>query len=260
MDSTEEGDRGAAGISVDELHKFFENQALQTRKLRRFLYRKVGLTRQRKVLDAGCGTGVITSELSEAAGGAVVGVDRKNELIEFAMRSFPGVDFITADCGSLPFQSDSFDLVVSHFFLMWADNPHEVTREFFRILKPGGIFVACAEPDYGGRVEHPENPEFSDALRSSLEVKGADTRIGRKLGSILEAAGLGSEVGISSNLIAGGELLREYEANRLLYKHDLRAVLDKTSTDRILRIERAQIERGKILTVPIFWAVGRKPV
>ncbi|MBN2168330.1 MAG: methyltransferase domain-containing protein [Actinobacteria bacterium] len=260
MDFPGEGDRDADSISVDELHRFFENQAHQTMNLRRFLYRKVGLARKRKVLDAGCGTGVITKEISETAGDGVVGIDKKSRLIEFARQRYPGIEFMNADCGSLPFPSETFDLAVSHFFLMWADDPHAVLLELARVLKPGGMVVASAEPDYGGRIEYPENPGFGKALCSSLEVMGADTRIGRKLGSILEAAGMGVEVGISSNLIGGKELRREYEANKLLYKHDLRKVLDDKQAERILEAEREQIDHGKILTVPIFWAIGRKPL
>lgn len=260
MDFLKGSSRDTPSIKVEELHGFFEYQAQKTGNLRRYLYRKAGLIKKERVLDAGCGTGTITNEISEAISGEVIGVDRKPDLIEFARGEFPDIEFVAADCASLPFPSGSFDLVVSHFFLMWVESPERIIDEITRVLKPDGIFIATAEPDYGGRIEYPENPGFNEVFCSSLTFKGADVLIGRKLKTILESAGLGVEAGISSNLLSGMELQEEFEANRPVYEHDLKVVLDEVQTERIIQIERKQIEQGKMLTVPIFWAMGRKPL
>lgn len=244
--------------SLEETSEFFTNQAEWTAPMRRYLYRKAGLRRRAAVLDAGCGTGEVTAEIAGLTGGSVTGVDFETRFIEYAAERHPGIRFIHADCEDLPFDDGAFDLVTCHFLLMWVPKPARAVVEMARVLEPGGILLACAEPDYGGRVEYPEHPEFTAALDSSLSRKGADIRLGRRLGVLFREAGLGVEVGVSATVWDGELLEQRFEGKKGKFRRDLEAVLEKDEAGRVLDEESAQVKAGKMLMVPLFWALGFK--
>jgi SAM-dependent methyltransferase len=101
--------------------------------------------RGRAVLEVGCGAGIDLARF--ARGGArVTGVDVANSAIELARANFAqqGLtgDFRVADGESLPFPSDTFDLVFAHGVVQYTSNPRRLVEECRRVLKPGagGIF------------------------------------------------------------------------------------------------------------------------
>ena len=249
---------GRPRSSLEETSEFFAAQAEWTAPMRRHLYRKAGLRRKTAVLDAGCGTGEVTAEMAGLTDGSVTGVDHEARFIEHASGQHPGIRFIHADCEELPFDDGTFDLVTFHFLLMWVSKPALAVREMARVLEPGGILLGCAEPDYGGRVEYPEHPEFTSALDSSLAGKGADIRIGRRLGVLFREAGLGVEVGVSATVWDGELLKRRFETKKIKFLRDLEMVLEKDEAERVLGEESSQVKAGKMLMVPLFWALGFK--
>lgn len=96
------------------------------------------------VLDAGCGPGVYAEQFVER-GASVVGVDVTPRMIELAaQRLGDRADFRIADLSRpLDFAGDGeFDVVVSPLVLDYLYDWRPVFREFARVLKPGGVFVA----------------------------------------------------------------------------------------------------------------------
>lgn len=241
-----------------EIDDYLEWQAERTRPLRRFLYRKAGLRGRRSVLDAGCGTGLITDEIASGTNGRVCGIDIDEAMVRGASAARVGIEFTRADVRSLPFEDARFDLVVSHFLLMWVMEPGRALAEMARVLEPGGVVLACAEPDYGGRIEYPENPLFSGAVAEALAAGGADPYLGRRLGELFRAAGLKVETGVSATLLEGGELARGFAVQRAVCGRELEAVLDAAQVQAALEIEGSQAQAGKMVMVPLFWALGRK--
>ena len=77
-------------LTVVEWHAQFIRQAGWTRAVRNQLYRRVNLLRAERVLDVGCGTGVITEEMAARCKGQVIGVDIDAAMVEFAIRPFDG--------------------------------------------------------------------------------------------------------------------------------------------------------------------------
>ena len=242
-----------------EAGRYFAGQAAWTAPLRRYLYRKSGLRLKRSVLDAGCGTGEVTAEIAELTGGTVTGVDADADLVGYASAAHPGIRFVEAECASMPFEGASFDLVTCHFFIMWLREPAACLGEMARVLEPGGVLLACAEPDYGGLVEYPEHREFWRAIEESLRLEGADPRAGRKLAELLRGAGLGVQVGVSATVWDGELLASEWDARRGVFEGDLEAVLGRERAREVLAEELEQARAGKIVVVPLFWALGIKP-
>lgn len=56
-------------------------------------------------------------------------------------QSGPVVEWLVADAESLPFPSDSFDVVFSNLMVQWCDDPRTVFAECRRVLRPGGRLV-----------------------------------------------------------------------------------------------------------------------
>jgi SAM-dependent methyltransferase len=99
-----------------------------------------------KVLDVGCGTGVLAREAHRRVGqeGQVVGLDLNEGMLAVAARAEPNVEWRRGDAASLPFEDVSFDVVVSQFALMYFPDRVASLREMWRTLAPGGRLAVAA--------------------------------------------------------------------------------------------------------------------
>lgn len=94
-----------------------------------------------RLLDAGCASGRLTLRLAERADFAV-GIDLSRDLIDLARRlerdlGTKTVAWVVGDMEHLPFQSESFDLVVSTNAVRLTTVPITLD-ELARLVKPGG--------------------------------------------------------------------------------------------------------------------------
>jgi SAM-dependent methyltransferase len=105
-----------------------------------------GIRRGDKVLDVGCGTGVLAREALRRVGqeGQVVGLDPNEGMLAVAARSEPNIAWQPGDAASLPFEDVSFDVVVSQFALMYFPDRVASLREMWRTLAPGGRLAVAA--------------------------------------------------------------------------------------------------------------------
>lgn len=102
-----------------------------------------------RVLDLGCGTGVLTrmiaDALSASAGGRCIGIDAAAKMIKVAKkkRENETCRFEVAAAEDLPYEKDSFDAVVSSLFFHHVpmDLKEKALTESFRVLRPGGRLV-----------------------------------------------------------------------------------------------------------------------
>jgi SAM-dependent methyltransferase len=97
----------------------------------------------RRVLDVGCGSGLLTAWLAEH-GATVTAFDGSGEMTALARRRLgEDADIHVADLGRpLTFAPDrTFDLVVASLVLHYVRDWVAVFREFSRILAPGGAVV-----------------------------------------------------------------------------------------------------------------------
>jgi SAM-dependent methyltransferase len=93
----------------------------------------------RRVLDAGCGTGRLLPTL-QAAGSRAVGFDLAPDMVAFAAGR-AGTPLVCADAAALPFGAGSFDAVAAVALLEFVARPADVVGELCRVTRPGGRVV-----------------------------------------------------------------------------------------------------------------------
>lgn len=87
------------------------------------------------VLDLACGNGVSTANMK---GRLVVGLDLSTTQMVRAKRKFKNTNYVVGDAQKLPFQNNSFDLIVAINMLHHVYKPDEVLKEAYRVLKKDG--------------------------------------------------------------------------------------------------------------------------
>lgn len=135
--------RRSFGNAVDS---YDEAAALQ-REVGQRLVERLDLVRLTpgRILDLGCGTGDITDALmSRYRKADVVSLDLAFPMVQQSRRRggwFRKPRGVCADAEALPFQADSFDLVVSNLMLQWCQDLDRVFADLLRVLRPGGLLL-----------------------------------------------------------------------------------------------------------------------
>ena len=96
------------------------------------------------VLDVGCGTGDATRRAARSARGVTaLGIDLSRLMVDVATQAaasegLGGVTFVAGDAQVHPFWEGAFDVVISHFGVMFFDDPAAAFANLARALRPGG--------------------------------------------------------------------------------------------------------------------------
>ncbi len=243
-------------MTLEEWDAQFTRQAGWTRATRSHLYRRANLLRAKRVLDVGSGTGVVTEELAARTQGQVLGADLDPEMIAFAQARGGAAEYRSGDAHDLPFSDAWFDVTACHFLLLWCRDPAQVAQEMVRVTRPGGAVLVCAEPDYGGRIDHPALPIGrwqAEALRS----EGADPFIGRRLRDLFTLPEVrGADVGVIRGLWDLTTLRAEFDAEWALWERSLAGLVPSDELARLKEADRTAIESGaRLAFMPTFYAL-----
>ena len=249
-------------LTPQDWHQRFTRQAQWTRDLRAYLFSRLQIENARRVLEVGCGTGAILAELpNEIPLRAGLNLDRQQ--LSLAMRSNPGSRLTQGDGQTQPYPDGSFDVSLCHFLLLWVADPARVLAEMTRVTRPGGLVLALAEPDYGGRIDHPEElAVLGQWQMESLRQQGADPLMGRKLAGLFHGAGLKSvETGALGGQWSGRPDWEARESEWAILEADLRKTRQDGESWQVLKtLDKSAYQRGeRVLFVPTFYAWGRVP-
>ncbi|MFH1416468.1 MAG: class I SAM-dependent methyltransferase [Elusimicrobiota bacterium] len=171
----------------------WETPAGKVRLNKRFEVYKEAIGGKNKILEIGCGTGLMTKKLSDY-GFNVTALDISPELLEKAKTRVNNKNtiFVCADVHTMPFESNSFEAVIG-VSVLHHTRIDEVLKEIKRVLLPGGR-ILFSEPNM-------MNPQIFIMKNSRLignimnEVPGETAFTRGKLKKIIEKAGF-SEVSI----------------------------------------------------------------
>jgi ubiquinone/menaquinone biosynthesis C-methylase UbiE len=126
--------------------QLYERETVHTlgRPLAELMLAHVALHAGDRVLDAACGTGIVTRVAVQRQGhlGHVVGVDLNAGMLEVARANTPATGVPIAwrhgDVCALPFAEGQFEVVVCQQGLQFVPDPGAALREMRRVLVPGG--------------------------------------------------------------------------------------------------------------------------
>jgi len=127
------------------------------------------VTRGTNMLDAGCGTGIL-SVLARLRRAEVTAVDSSPAMLEVARERLPGCDVRQADLKALPFTDGSFDTVIAVNSTFFAPDVAGTVRELARVARPGGRVVITS----WGPLERCQYT----AVRQAMEALGGERRAG----------------------------------------------------------------------------------
>lgn len=113
-------------------HKYLEKPAM---------YKKLPDLSSKTVLCVGCGTGEECDYLIKRGAKKVVGIDISSNLIEYARKSYPRIEFHVMNMEKLEFPDNSFDYIYSSLAMHYVDNWVKPLMEIRRVLKNKGIFL-----------------------------------------------------------------------------------------------------------------------
>ncbi len=134
-----------------------------------------GVADNERLLDVGCGTGVLTFALAAAAEiAAIVSIDQEASFVD-GLRAQNTNERITAQQGdacALAFPDNTFDRALSMLVLHFVPSPNLALTEMRRVVRPGGIVAATVWDTFGGM---PSQRMFWDTI-VAIEPSAAERR------------------------------------------------------------------------------------
>jgi SAM-dependent methyltransferase len=240
----------------------------QQRLRRRFL-RFVPVRPGTRVLEVGCGSGVVVRDLSALVGrrGEVIGVDSSRAVLTAARRLCRArrggapVRLRLADGHRLPFADGRFDTALAITVILHVAEPAAVVREMARVIRPGGR-VGLQDQDFGMvAVTHPDPALTDHVLGGVVKHLYAEPYSGRRLPGLLRRAGL-VDVRLLTDVFQDTTLevwTKTFLERRAEYAVSF-GLIDAASAQRWLDGFTALVAVGAfVFTMNYYGAVGVKP-
>jgi SAM-dependent methyltransferase len=253
----------SSNLSPADWHQRFSIQASWTAELRRYIFPNAGIANAKRLLEVGCGTGVLLKEIDLSIQHSEIqlyGLDIDRSFLRVATHKAANSKLAEGDAVALPYVKNCFDISFCHYLLLWVSDPVQTIKEMLRVTLPGGSVLALAEPDYGGRLDSPESLfEFRRLQEIALFRQGANSQLGRRLGEIFHEAGCSQ---IETGVLGGrwSEVLSktEWESEWNILLQDFGDSLPISEINRFHRLYRDAWQTGThLLFIPTFYAWGR---
>jgi len=140
--------RHAYNLAARKYHDLFHNEMKEKEYDRNLLddfARRFG--KDALVCDAGCGPSAHIGRYLFDKGIPVVGVDISDRCVELARRHNPGMKFVRAGIGRLPFADETIDGIISYYSIIDTPKKHvgRIFREFHRVLRPRGFLLTAVK-------------------------------------------------------------------------------------------------------------------
>jgi SAM-dependent methyltransferase len=104
-----------------------------------------------RVLDVGCGPGVLTRLLVDRPGaGPVSAIDPSGSFVDATRARFPDLDVRQGAAEALPYDDDTFDAALAGLVVHFMSDPVAGLREMGRVTRAGGVVAASVWDHAGG--------------------------------------------------------------------------------------------------------------
>ncbi len=238
-------------------HTRYTQQANWTRDLRAYIFEKVGLKNVRRVLEVGCGTSAILSELPKQP--QIFGLDINRDALAESSVHAPNALLVEGDALELPYPNKLFDIVYSHFLLLWVHDPLRALQEMKRVTRADGYVIAFAEPDYSSRIDEPvELVPLGKWQTEALIRQGANPNLGARLAELFYEAGIKI---IETGIIQGPREKPSPEDWKLewdVIESDLKDWVTDSDIQKMKSLDQeARKNNTRVLIVPTYFAWGR---
>jgi len=246
-------------LTLDEWHSRYSQQAKWTRTVREYLFNRWAPKQQDKILEVGSGTGAVLETLVDEGDFHLTGIDIDRASLNYSQKLNFDFQLIQANGEKIPFPADIFSISFCHYLLLWVKEPNRILSEMKRVTKKNGCVIALAEPDYQGRIDYPPPlDQLGKQQTLSLQKQGADTSIGRKLGSLFHEAGLEKvEIGILGSF---WQVESDRNVNNLEWmtlQSDLSRLNFENGSSTYQECEIIAREKGeRVLFIPTFYALA----
>ena len=140
--------RTAYNLAAQKYHDLFSNELNEKEYDRNLLDAFARrFTDNSVICDVGCGPSAHIGRYLHDKGITVVGVDISDQCVKIARRCNPGMRVEQGDAAGLPFDSESFDGVISYYSIIHSpkNSTHRIFDELSRILKPGGSLLVAVK-------------------------------------------------------------------------------------------------------------------
>jgi SAM-dependent methyltransferase len=155
-----------------------------------------------RVLDVGCGPGVLTAELVRRHGADQVdAIDPTPGFVAAARERLPGVDVRLGAAEELPYADGSHAAAYAQLVVHFMKEPVKGVAEMCRVTQPGGSVAACVWDHGGSRGPLSEFWSAVDALDPEQNADGDRWSVGSRDGDLVRVFG---EAGLVD--VVGGEL------------------------------------------------------
>ena len=151
-----------------------------------------------RILDVGTGTGFFAVLLAQA-GHEVEGVDLTPAMLEearaIAAQHGLSITFREMDAQALTYAEESFDVVLSRNLTWTLPEPERAYREWFRVLKPGGVLLNF-DADYAANVRShsvqnckvaPDSPYGHIGMTDALQQENDEITLSMDIGQLRPA-------------------------------------------------------------------------
>ena len=159
---------------------------------------KLYISSSSKVLDIGCGTGLVSRTIANLNNSPdeIIGIDQSLILTNIAKRLAidegleKRMNFYLGDAQHLDFADSSFDLVTAHTLISHVESPLLVIKEASRVTKPGG-YMAFFDGDYASLTfSYPDNDIAEKMDKAMINLIVNNPRIMRDFPRLLDEVDL----------------------------------------------------------------------
>jgi ubiquinone/menaquinone biosynthesis C-methylase UbiE len=105
------------------------------------ILKEIGLT-DKSILDCGCGAGEYVQELMKEKNSKVWGIEFSEEKVNQYKSRYPFLaNVLQGNIENMPFEDQTFDLIILNEVLEHVPSQDEGLREIYRVMKPGGNLI-----------------------------------------------------------------------------------------------------------------------